>query len=68
MSNIERLMYEEYIESHKESPTYVCYRFKEVLCKVCIKLNSKEPCEILSCIDCNTHLFPIGFIHLTAFK
>ncbi len=68
MNNLDRLMYEEYVELHKDSPTYICYRFKKVLCKVCLKLNSKNPCEILACIDCNIHLFPENFEHLTKFK
>ncbi len=65
---INRKFYEEFLELHKGSPTFTCYRYKEVLCKVCIKLKSETPCEILACIDCNQHLFPLDFKHLTNFE
>jgi|TARA_Y100001970_G_scaffold272540_1_gene369388 hypothetical protein len=60
--------FKDFIDAHKDSPTYYCYRFKEVLCKVCEKLKEENPCEILACIDCNQHLFPEDFKHLSTFK
>ena len=60
--------FKDFIEAHKSSPTYHCYRFRQVLCKVCYKLKEENPCEILACIDCNQHLFPLNFKHLTSFK
>ncbi len=68
MNELNRIMYEEYIKLHKHSPTFICYRYKDISCRVCLKLKLKDPCEILACIDCNQHIFPEDFKHLTNFK
>tara|TARA_B100002019_G_C21269381_1_gene601265 strand:- start:281 stop:487 length:207 start_codon:yes stop_codon:yes gene_type:complete len=68
MKQQDNTFYRYFIEAHKDSPTNFCYRFRKVLCKVCAKLKEETPCDILACIDCNQHLFPEDFKHLTNFE